>query len=134
MTAVTEEAASIARALAHDVGKYVARAARNLPREGNLPKVLIDMLSRDLYAPLPSGPTPRARFDALAAELRAAGVADARLAEVSGRFEGLAALRGSLEGGDLALIRRAAEEALAIERALSSLANELSTQARGESA
>jgi hypothetical protein len=36
--------------LAHDVGKYVARTARNLPPAGPIPAMLFDMLVRDLYA------------------------------------------------------------------------------------
>lgn len=127
------DAGSIARALAHDVGKYVARAARNLPREGPVPKVLIDMLVRDLYAPLPSGQTPRARFDVLAAELARAGATDARLADVAARFDGLLELRAAIDEGDQPAIRRAAAEALEIERDLSSLAGDLSgsTGSRG---
>ena len=36
--------------LAHDVGKYVARAARNLPASGPVPAVLVGMLVDDLFA------------------------------------------------------------------------------------
>jgi hypothetical protein len=121
-----QNGASLARALAHDVGKYVARAARNLPPEGAIPKVLIDMLRRDLFAPLPSGPTPRARFDALATEITAAGVTDPRLAEVRARFDALLVLADDIAAADVVAIREAASIALAIERALSSLARDLS--------
>ena len=38
-----------AAALAHDVGKYMTMAARNLP-DGEVPEVLREMLVRDLYA------------------------------------------------------------------------------------
>jgi hypothetical protein len=124
---VTSDAAAIARALAHDVGKYVARAARNLPPEGPIPKVLADMLVRDLYAPLPSGVTPRARFDRLAAELEDAGATDARLADVRDRFDALMPLQAGIANGSTADMRKAAAEALAIERALSSLARDLSS-------
>ena len=126
------DTAAIAHVLAHDVGKYVARAARNLPREGAIPKVLTDMLVRDLYAQLPSGPTPRDRFEVLAADLGDAGVDDARLAEVRARFEGIGPLREAIVSGDLAAIRSAAADALEIERSLSSLARDLSAAAGGQ--
>ena len=40
--------AELALALAHDVGKYITRAARNLPA-GDVPAVLMDMMVKDLY-------------------------------------------------------------------------------------
>lgn len=43
-----ERYAELALALAHDVGKYITRAARNLP-PGEVPAVLVDMLVADLY-------------------------------------------------------------------------------------
>ena len=36
--------------LVHDVGKYIARTARNLgTRDGGIPRALVEMLWRDLY-------------------------------------------------------------------------------------
>ncbi len=124
------DAASIARALAHDVGKYVARAARNLPAEGAIPRVLVDMMLRDLHAALPSCPTPRARFDALARELATLGVTDARLDQVRSALDDLAARRDAIATGDPAELRRAAKDALAIEQALASLARDLGSTRR----
>lgn len=40
--------AELALSLAHDVGKYITRAARNLP-PGDVPAVLVDMMVADLY-------------------------------------------------------------------------------------
>ena len=54
---MSEPADVVARKLAHDVGKYVARAARNLPPEGAIPRVLVDMLRRDVFG----GPNDGAR-------------------------------------------------------------------------
>lgn len=54
--------------LVHDVGKYLARTARNLPAGGALDAALLDMLCRDLYGDSRS-PRPAARFAELATEL-----------------------------------------------------------------
>lgn len=120
---MSEHAAVVARTLAHDVGKYVSRAARNLPPKGAIPAVLVDMLFRDVLGTLPSGATPSERFEALAAEL---GVDDPRLGEVRARFARIAALERELAGGTELVVRSVAAEALAIEEALRSLAKELS--------
>ena len=53
----------VARLLAHDVGKYVSRAARNLPPRGAIPGVIVDMLFRDVFGTLSNGQTPRERFE-----------------------------------------------------------------------
>lgn len=49
--------------LSHDVGKYVARIARNVPPGGPFPAALGPLLIKDLYA-LPGG-RASAVFDAL---------------------------------------------------------------------
>ena len=54
--------------LVHDVGKYLARTARNLPAGCALDAALLDMLCRDLYGDARS-PRPSALFAELAAEL-----------------------------------------------------------------
>lgn len=56
-----------ARRLAHDVGKYVARTARNLPPGGPPDAELVAMLARDLY----ELGAERRRASALLAELAA---------------------------------------------------------------
>jgi hypothetical protein len=43
-----ERYTELALSLAHDVGKYITRAARNLP-PGDVPVPLVDMLVTDLY-------------------------------------------------------------------------------------
>lgn len=118
--------AELARSLAHDVGKYVARAARNLPAEGPIPSVLVDMLRRDVRAPLPSGVLPRARFDELARTLPDR----AELDEVRAAFDAIDARAAALEAGDTATVREVAAHARAIEAALRTLARALSEAER----
>lgn len=113
----------VARTLAHDVGKYVARAARNLPPKGAIPGVILDMLFRDVLGTLPNGQTPAERFEILAAEL---GSDDPRIADVRQRFARIAALEKELARGTELVVRSVAADALAIEQALSSLAKDLS--------
>ncbi|MFO0686808.1 MAG: hypothetical protein U0234_32395 [Sandaracinus sp.] len=120
---MTEQAGIVARTLVHDVGKYVSRAARNLPPKGAIPAVLVDMLFRDVLGTLPSGLTPSERFEALAAEL---GTSDPRIDEVRARFSRIAALERELARGTELVVRSVAAEALGIDEALRSLAKELS--------
>lgn len=115
----------IARILAHDVGKYVARAARNLPPRGAVPGVIVDMLFRDVLGTLPNGQTPSERFETLAAELQ--GLDDPRIAEVRERFGRIVALERELASGTELVVRAVAADALAIERALSALARDLAS-------
>lgn len=117
----------VARKLAHDVGKYVARAARNLPPSGAISGVLVDMLWKDVFGTSSSGHTPSQRFETLAREL---GSSDPRIAEVRERFARIAALEKELAGGTELVVRAIAADALAIEQALSSLARDLSSVAR----
>lgn len=56
--------------LAHDVGKYVARVARNVPPDGPFPAALGPLLVKDLYD-LPGG-----RASAVFRDLCPAGVLD----------------------------------------------------------
>ena len=101
---------TLRRTLAHDVGKYVARTARNLPAEGEIPQVLIDMLCRDLYA-LTDTQRASERFDELADGLEG-------LEEVRAAFHEIDALEPSVRSGEPTAVRRAAELALAIEAQL----------------
>lgn len=117
----------IARKLAHDVGKYVARAARNLPPSGPIPGVLVDMLYKDVFGSGGDAPTPSQRFEALARDLPSK---DPRIADVRARFARITALERELAGGTELVVRSIAADALAIEQALSSLARELGSAAR----
>jgi hypothetical protein len=120
---VSEPDDVIARKLAHDVGKYVARAARNLPPKGPIPGVIVDMLWKDLFGTLGGGETPVQRFEALASQL---ATNDPRIADVRARFARVAALERELAGGTELVVRSIAADALAIEQALSTLARDRS--------
>ncbi len=113
----------VARKLAHDVGKYVSRAARNLPPKGAIPGVLVDMLFRDVFGTLSGGATPGERFEALARDL---ATDDPRIDDVRRRFARIAALEKELAAGTELVVRSVAADALAIEQALASLARDLS--------
>jgi hypothetical protein len=115
----------IARKLAHDVGKYVARAARNLPKTGAIPGVLVDMLWKDVFGTLGNGRTAREQFEQLASEL---AIDDPRLTDVRERFARIAALERELAGGTELVVRSIAADALAIEQALLSLARDTSRE------
>jgi len=98
--------------LVHDVGKYVARTARNLP-PAPTPEML-DMLVRDLYELRPGR-----RASALFAEL---APPDPSLAGVRALFAEVDGLEPSVRAGDAAAVARAAELARQIERTLRALA------------
>jgi hypothetical protein len=101
--------------LLHDVGKYVARTARNLP-DGALDRELIDMVARDLYE-LKPGRRASAVFDELAQP-------DARLAEIRQFLVAVDKLEDRVRSGDEAAVRGAAALALEVERRLRDFAAE----------
>jgi len=119
---MSEPKGLIARKLAHDVGKYVSRAARNLPKSGPIPGVLVDMLFRDVLGTSPDGLTPSQQFESF---VRVLGIEDPRIDDVRARFSRIAALERELSGGTELVVRSIAADALAIEQALSSLAKDL---------
>ncbi|MFO0573032.1 MAG: hypothetical protein U1A78_03460 [Polyangia bacterium] len=118
----------LAARLAHDVGKYLARTARNLPADGGerLEGPLLAMLVTDLYG-APGGVRPRQRFTALAAELVAAGAAPRPLGlsldEVAQALARLDALEAGVRAGEGPAVAEARQLALAIEQRLRELAS-----------
>ncbi len=112
---------SDAALLAHDVGKYVARIARNVRAGEAFPRALASMLARDLYE-LPSGGRASARFEELAASLPH----DARL----DRARALLAASDALEPAVRAAEERACGEACAHAREVESLLRDLAKEAR----
>jgi len=106
----------IAAQLAHDVGKYVARIAKNAPAGGPFPPPLVPLLARDLYE-APGGGRPSERFDALAPDDPALAPVRAALAEID-------ALEAEVRAGDDAACRRACTLALQVEAALRAWAAE----------
>lgn len=108
--------------LVHDVGKYLARTARNLPAGEALDAALLDMLCRDLYGDSRS-PRPAARFAELAAELApllapAPQVADGdEPAELVPRRAPAAPVAAGREPAELAPLTTAALSAIGLELA-----------------
>lgn len=116
------EAATLAARLAHDVGKYVARAARNLP-DGDVPEVLVEMLAADLYA-LDGSRRASEVFAHRSAELRRLRP-DARLDEAEALLSEADRLEPAVRAGEIEAVRRAAECALGVADRLRALAREL---------
>lgn len=120
---MSRRAAELAATLAHDVGKYIARAARNLPADGAVPHALAEMLVCDIYE-THAGRPALARFDELAPELFEL-TGDERLSAVRALLAGAAQHeRGARDGEDAAL-RALAGIALAVEPVLRTIAREL---------
>jgi hypothetical protein len=116
-----EDVEERAAALAHDVGKYVVRVARNVRDGEPVPVALVGMLARDLYE-THRGERASARFDALAAglpePLRAADElesARALLAEID-------VLEPRVRAADPEALAEALAAARALEATLSALA------------
>lgn len=111
--------AELAAALAHDVGKYVARIARNVPEAGPVPAALVPLLAADLYEG-PGGGRPSARFEALAAPL----ADEPPIARARARLAAIDALEARVRAGDEAACTRACALAREVEALLRALAAE----------
>jgi hypothetical protein len=103
--------------LYHDVGKYVARTARNLP-DGPLDAELIEMLVRDLYQ-LKPGRRASAVFEDQCQP-------DPRLDEVRQFFCAIDKLETRVRQNDEAAVRGAAALAVEVERRLRDFAGDAS--------
>ena len=104
--------------LSHDVGKYVARIARNVPIGGDVPNALAPLLVKDLYD-THAGRRASARFEELAGTLAARhpsiDVARASLARID-------ALEAAVRAHEPAALREAAALARAVGDILAKLA------------
>jgi len=108
--------------LAHDVGKYVARTARNIP-EGPVPGVLVQMLARDLYE-LEEG---RRASQVLAARLaEGPAIAHAQVERARALLREADGLEARVRAGEPDAVSRAA--ALAVE--VAGLLREAALEAR----
>ena len=105
--------------LAHDVGKYVARTARNLPA-GAVPEAVLAMLVADLWD-LPAGGRASAVLARIAPE--AATTADPWLARAHAALSAIDTLESAVRRGEPAAIREAAALALEVETVLRALAH-----------
>ncbi len=106
--------------LAHDVGKYVARAARNV-REGEVPPPLVDMLVTDLYL-LKDGQRASAVLARLLADHGPEVAADVDVARAVALLGEADALEAGVRGGRAEDVRRAAAIAREVEERLRSAA------------
>ena len=93
-------------AIAHDVGKHVARTAVNL-RGARIPPVLADMLAKDLYA-LRDGARASAVLAAMVAAAGAAVASDARVARSKELLAEADELEGRVRAGEPEAIARVA--------------------------
>jgi hypothetical protein len=100
--------------LVHDVGKYVARTARNLPPEPT--REMIDMLVRDLYELRP-GQAASAVFASLGSFAGAPPLDDVRAL-----FAEIDRLEPAVRAGEAAAVGRAAGLAREVETRLRALA------------
>jgi hypothetical protein len=113
--------AEVATKIAHDVGKYVARMARNLPPgDGPAPAALVGMLAKDLYETR-AGMRASAVLDALAGE--AAEIAgDARVKRARVLLAEADGIETAVRAGEAAAVRRGAAIALEVEGLLRDVA------------
>lgn len=111
---------ALAAQLAHDVGKYVARTARNLASDTVVDAELLAMLCRDLYGDAKSE-RPIARFAALAAELRPL-LDDARLTQAERLLAELESREAAVRADHPEVVQQAVALALQIENLLRALA------------
>ncbi len=126
--AVSARAAELAATLAHDVGKYIARAARNLPPCGAISPALSAMLIADVFA-THAGRPALARFDELAPELLTL-TGDARLEAVRALLTCAAAHERAVRDADAVASRELAAIALEVESLLRALSRDLRAGAR----
>jgi hypothetical protein len=112
--------------LVHDVGKYVARTARNLPPEPT--REMVDMLVRDLYELRP-GQHASEVFAALVAPVDGAGALP--LDDIRALFAEIDRLEPEVRAGAPAAVGRAAGLALDVEARLRALAGMAAAPAEG---
>lgn len=106
--------------LSHDVGKYVARIARNVPAGADVPKALAPLLVKDLYE-THTGRRASARFAELAGGL---GAAHPSVEVVRTSLARIDALEASVRAHEPAALREAAALARGVGDLLAALAAE----------
>jgi metal-dependent HD superfamily phosphatase/phosphodiesterase len=122
------EATRIAAVLLHDVGKHVARAARNVARGAKIEGALAAMMLRDVYE-TDRGKRASIRFEELAAELAAHDAVGCDTIEtldtVRASLGAIDALEARARSSDAEALAEIAQRARTIEDALRALARAL---------
>ena len=108
--------------LAHDVGKYISRMARNLG-DGDIPQPVAVLLFKDLFA-IDGKNTAANVFETYAAALEAI-MKDSRLTECRIKLKEIDSLKGSIANEDTAAMRKAATLALEIEESLNDICRDI---------
>ena len=109
-------------ALNHDVGKYIARIAKNVSRDATtLAPTLLAMLIKDLYE-THRGLPASVRFTTLRASLPEPVRASRIVQDVATRLAVIDALQASVRAGDINAAHEAMRQSLCIERHLSDIA------------
>jgi len=111
---VAEEGAS---ALPHDVGKYVARVARNVKSGSPVPSGLVAMLAKDLYE-THRGVRASRRFHELTATLPAPLASSGELADVAALLVRIDALEPAVRAAEADASALAVELARAVDSKL----------------
>lgn len=130
--AASRQIAELAAKLAHDVGKYLTRVARNLvlPLREPLPAPLLAMLVSDLYGPAHD---PSRRPHAVFWQHRRCfppDFVDPRLDRCAETFRALDALQAPVTDGQPAAIAEAARLALLLDADLRDLARDQQASTR----
>ena len=123
-TAAKAAAAEVARRLAHDVGKYISRAARNL-HELPPPQALLELLLDDLYA-LNGNVKASHLFEDRVTALEAMIGVHPALMKCREQLCRIDALEPAIRAGDSNAIQEAARAAISVDETLRALAGSLS--------
>jgi len=128
MSAPAAELRRVVSTLLHDVGKYVARTARNVVDRPSIDGPFVGMLLRDVYETY-RGARASARFEQLVSELEALGFHDPRIVAARGALAQIDSLEQAARGGDEPALASVASAAIEIEEALRSLARDVASGA-----
>ena len=110
-----QPARRLAARLVHDVGKYIARTARNVRGQAWTPE-LVAMLCRDLFEL--TGGRASAVFEDLAKRIEARTGTQPALSRVRGLLAQIDGLENAVRRGETTALERAGQLSLAVDEAL----------------
>ena len=110
-----QPASRLAARLVHDVGKYIARTARNVRGQAWTPE-LVAMLCRDLFEL--TGGRASAVFEDLAKRIEARTGTQPALSRVRGLLAQIDGLENAVRRGEPTALERAGQLSLAVDEAL----------------